>query len=144
MPLAWILAAVLLLAYVIEGFIADSILGDPETAPRSLLGISIQFAIVTIILRLRGYGVRLAQTWAALAGTGLLFGLLSVLLLLTAVPDRNQPLLALVWLAAFIWSLTVDAHIYRHALSTRWSQGILLAILIYGANFMAAQWVFGE
>jgi len=39
--------------------------------------------------------------------------------------------------------LAVDAHIYRHALSIKMSLGVLLAVLIFAANFMVLNAVFG-
>ena len=66
------------------------------------------------------------------------------LLILTRVdPDQPQPELALFYLVLFGWSLTVDAHIYRHALSIRMNIGVLLAVLIFAANFMLLNAVFG-
>jgi hypothetical protein len=43
----------------------------------------------------------------------------------------------------FVWSLAVDAHIYRHALSIKMSFGVLVAVLIFGANFIILKAVFG-
>jgi hypothetical protein len=65
MPLARNLAVVLTMAYVAEGFIADSILGEPDTAPRSLLAITVQFIIIAALLNWRGLAARLLQTIAA-------------------------------------------------------------------------------
>jgi hypothetical protein len=142
MPLARNLAVVLTMAYVAEGFIADSILGEPDTAPRSLLAITVQFIIIAALLNWRGLAARLLQTIAALAGVGLLFGFLSVLLLLQMEAGQDQALLALIWITAFGWSLAVDAHIYRHALSTTMSQGVLVAVIIFALNLVISQWVF--
>jgi hypothetical protein len=55
---------------------------------------------------------------------------------------QDQALLALVWITAFGWSLAVDAHIYRHALSTTMSQGVLVAVIIFALNLVISQWVF--
>jgi hypothetical protein len=142
MPQARTLAVILALVYIAEGFIADSILGEPDTAPRSLLAITVQFVIVIALLNWRGMVGRMMQTIAAIAGVGAIFGLLSVVLILQADNGENQPLLALVWVSAFLWSLAVDAHIYRHALSVSMSQGVLVAVVIFAFNFLVGQWVF--
>ena len=80
---------------------------------------------------------------AALAGTGFVFGLLAALILLQLDPDKAQPDLALLYLGLFGWSLAVDAHIYRHALSLNMGIGILLAVLIFGVNYVILRTVFG-
>jgi len=92
---------------------------------------------------LKKLSTRLPQTLSALAGTGLVFGFLSVFLISQADPERNQPVLALVWFGIFLWSIAVDAHIYRHALSIKMNLGILVAVLIFAANFILLETVFG-
>lgn len=142
LPAGWLVAIALGIAYIAEGFIADQILGETETAPRSLMAISVQFLIVATILNLRGFASRLPQTISALAGVGLIFGIMSIVLIYQAVPGQDQPLLALVWFGVFLWSLAVDAHIYREALSTTMSIGTLVAVIIFACNFFLIQAVF--
>jgi hypothetical protein len=102
----------------------------------------IQFLAVAALLQFRGIGSRLPQTYTALAGTGFLFGAMSIILVMQAVPDKPQPGLALTWFALFIWSLAVDAHIYRRAMSTTMSIGVLVAVLIFALNFIVIQALF--
>lgn len=142
MPFGWALAIILTFAYIVEGFVADYMTGDPSTAPRSLLAISVQFLITAVLLTSRGKGSRLPQTISALSGVGLLFGLASILLLSLADPAKNQPGLALIWFGVFLWSLAVDAHIYRRALSITMSSGVLIAVLIFAVNFTLIQALF--
>jgi len=123
--------------------IADRILGESDGASRSLLAIGVQFTVIALLLSLRNFNLRLPQTLTALAGTGFIFGLLSLLILSRVDPGKPQPDLALFYLALFGWSLAVDAHIYRHALSVKMGIGVLLAVLIFGANFMLLNAVFG-
>lgn len=143
MPGGWPLAATLSFAYIAQGFIADQIIGEADGAPRSLLAIGIQFSIVAVVLNLRNFQARLPQTLTALAGTGFFFGLLSLLILTRIDPGKPQPDLALLYLGLFGWSLAVDAHIYRHALSIKMGIGVLLAVLIFAANFILLRSVFG-
>lgn len=142
-PSGWFVAGVLTLAYVAQGFVADSILGDSDGAPRSLMAIGMQYIIVAALLTTRGFSPRLPQTLTALSGTGFIFGLMSLLILTRVDPNQPQPDLALVYLAIFGWSLAVDAHIYRHALSVKMNIGLLLAVLIFAVNFMLLNAVFG-
>jgi len=80
MPAGWNLAIVLGLAYIAQGFFIDQILGDGEAAPRSLLAITVQFLAIATLLNIKKFAGRLAQTLSTLAGTGLIFGFLSILL----------------------------------------------------------------
>lgn len=143
LPAGWPLAAAISLAYIGQGFFADQVLGEADGAPRSLLAIAVQFSVVALLLGLRNFQSRLPQTLFALAGTGFIFGLLSILILTRIDPGKSQPDLALLYLGLFAWSLVVDAHIYRHALSIRMGIGALLAVLIFAANFMLLRAVFG-
>ena len=143
MPGGWLIAAGLGLAYISQGFVADRIIGDPDTAPRSLLAISVQFGIVASLLNLRGFQSRIPQTISALAGTGFIFGLLSLLILTRVEPGKPQPELALLYLFLFGWSLAVDAHIYRHSLSVKFGIGALMAVLIFAVNFILLKALFG-
>ncbi len=118
-------------------------LGDALSVPRSLIAITVQFLVIATLLHLKKLSSRLPQTLSALAGTGLIFGFGSVLLIAQAEPARNQPVLAPVWLGVFLWSIAVDAHIYRHALSIKMSLGVLVAVLIFAANFILLESVLG-
>lgn len=142
-PPGWLFAGTLTIAYIAQGFVADGILGESDGAPRSLLAIAIQFGAIALLLKARDFQARLPQTLTALAGTGFIFGLFSLLILSRVDPGQPQPDLALFYLVLFGWSLAVDAHIYRHALSIRMNLGVLLAVLIFAANFMVLNAVFG-
>jgi hypothetical protein len=143
MPGNWSLAIVLCLAYIAEGFYADHLLDVTEDTPRSLLAITVQFLAVAILLNIKRVASRLPQTRSALAGAGILFGFMSLLLISQAEAGKNQPVLALIWFAVFLWSLAVDAHIYRHALSITMSLGVLVAVMIFAVNFILIETVFG-
>lgn len=143
LPTGWKLAIILIALYVTQGFYADRALVEADDAPRSLVAITVQFAAIAALLSSRRLSARIPQTISALAGTGFMFGLLSLLLLAQIEPGRSQPNLALFYLILFGWSLAVDGHIYRHALSIKMSIGVLLAVLIFAANFMILRAVFG-
>jgi len=143
LPAGWVTAGLLAIAYLAQGLYADRALGEADGEPRSLLAISVQFLIVAALLSFRNLRERLPQTLGALAGTGFLFGLLSMLILLQVDPAKPQPDLALLYLGLFAWSMAVDAHIYRNALSVNMSIGVLLAVLIFALNFTLLKTVFG-
>ena len=144
LPAGWGLTIVLTLAYLAEGFIADQVLNESDSAPRSLVAITIQYLATSALLTFRDMGSRLPQTLTALAGTGAIFGALSIVLVMQATPGATQPALALVWFGAFLWSLAVDAHIYRRALSFTMSLGVLVAVLIFALNFIVIETVFSS
>lgn len=134
---------VLVILYVMQGFLTGELIEEPDAAPRTFVAVAVQFALITVLLRMKNLGVRVQQTLIAMAGTGLLFGLISIPLLLQFQPETNQPGLALTYLALFAWSLAVDGHIYRHALSIKMSLGVLTAVLIFAVNFMLLKSLFG-
>ncbi len=84
-----------------------------------------------VVLRIAGYTQRFVQTLTALAGTGMILGLLALpLVQLAASAHRNdEPMTDLVlgWLMLLVWSISVQAHIFRHALTVRFGTGLLLA-----------------
>lgn len=143
LPAGQSLAVILALVYIAQGFIADRTLDSSDAAPRSVIAIGIQFVIITLLLRYRGLGVRVHQTIGALAGTGFLFGLMSIALLSALNPGEPQPEIAFLYLGLFLWSLAVDGHIYRHALSTPLGLGVLLAVTIFLINLMVLRALFG-
>ncbi len=142
LPAGRSLTLILAIAYLAQGFFADRILDETNTAPRSMVAILVQFAIIAGILNVKSLTSRVNQTISALAGTGILFGLISIALLTRIDPERPQPELALMYLLLFLWSLTVDANIYRHALSIKMGSGVLMAIMIFLANFVILRTVF--
>ncbi len=85
------------------------------------------------VLRLADKGPRLVQTLTALAGTGAILGLLGLPLVWQVARAQAAaaapPSLSIGWLLLVIWSVAVQAHIFRHALSTRFGYGLLLAAL---------------
>lgn len=83
------------------------------------------------VLLLAGKSRRLVQTLTALAGTGTLLGVLGVPLVWQAAyaHQAGGPSAAIVfgWLVLLVWTVTVEAHIFRHALSTRFGFGLMVS-----------------
>ena len=137
------LAAALAIAWLAQGLLTDRALDQANSPLRSVLAIAVQFGAIAALLNLRQQAARIPQTISALAGTGIIFGLLALLLLVQLDPANPQPNIALAYLGLFVWSLLVDGHIYRHALSIKMSLGVLVAVLIFAANFVLMRAVFG-
>ncbi|HKX56484.1 MAG TPA: hypothetical protein VJN01_10290, partial [Xanthomonadales bacterium] len=125
LPAGWSMAALMVLVYVALGMLADSMLQLGNSSLRSLFSIALQIIAISLLLQLRGYSQRLPQTIAAAAGTGSLFGLMSIVMLAQSSGGALPAGMATLWLGLFIWSLIVDAHIYRSALSITMSLGVL-------------------
>lgn len=142
LPAVWSVAILFGLAYFFQGYVADHLLEESSGAPRSMVAVVIQFLAIALLLQARRQGPRFPQTLTALAGTGLVFGAISILILMNAQPGGSNPGLALLWFGAFLWSLAVDAHIYRHALSITMSLGVLVAVLVFALNFIIIEKLF--
>lgn len=143
LPASRALTVVLALTYVSQGFIAGSVLGEPDSAPRTILAIAVQFGVVLALLNMRNQQSRVEQTISALSATGFIFGMISIAILSRLQPGETNPDIALFYLALFVWSLIVDAHIYRHAFSFKMSMGVLVSVSIFATNLVLLQMVFG-
>jgi len=144
MPGGWGVAVLVSLAYLSLGFFADRVLDETDSAPRSLVAVFIQYLVTALLLVFRQKSDRLPQTLTTLAGTGCLFGALSIGLVMQVQSGIFQPALAMIWFFTFLWSLMVDSHIYRHALSTTMRMGMLVAVLIFALNFIVIEGLFAS
>lgn len=142
LPASWSLLILLLTAYLLQNLITGQQLEDHNAAAKSLLAVCLQIAVLTGLLLWRKHPERFTQTMSALAGAGIFFNVISWALLTLSDPTVNQPLLALVWFAVFIWSLLVDANIYRSALSVPFAMGMLVTVLILAASYVLIEMVF--
>jgi hypothetical protein len=139
MPSAWSLTVLLVGLYLMLAIFSGQRLGDGDSSAASLAVTAMQFAAVSILLQIRKHPERLAQTLSSLAAVGLVFGTLSFIFLSQADPAQQQPVLALAWFSIFFWSLVVDAHIYRNALSITMAQGMLIAVLLLAASYVLVE-----
>lgn len=90
-------------------------------------------AIAQLGLRWRGHPRRFQQTFSALTGSGALLSLVGwpFMLMLLRLPegDADSALPSLLIVLLMFWSIAVIAHILRHALSSSYAVGVLLALL---------------
>ena len=142
LPASWPLAIILVSAYMVQNLITGQQLEDDYAAAKSLLAISLQVIVLTGLLYWRRHLERFPQTLSALAGVGIVFNAVTWALLTQSDPAANQPLLALIWFAVFIWSLFVDANIYRHSLSVPFTMGMLITVLTLAASYVLIEMVF--
>lgn len=144
LPASWALTAAAMLFFALQAMVTAQNLSGAGEAARSVLALALQFAGITILLRVRGHPERLQQTLLALALTGIALGLLAYLFLLQANPEVDQPFLALVWFGIFGWSLAVDANIFRHALGVTMSTGVLIAVLLLAFTYVVLELAFRQ
>jgi hypothetical protein len=102
-------------------------------AGMTLLDLVVMAGFSYLVLSLRGFTARLAQTLTALAGAGAVLGLAALpvmQMMLSAQQDERPATLAvLFWVAILVWSVAVPAHIYRHALSVNLAIGVMVTIM---------------
>jgi len=142
LPASWPLMILLLTAYLVQNLVTGQQLEDPNAAAKSLLAVCLQVGVLTGLLLWRKHTERFTQTMSALAAAGIFFNFVTWALLSQSDPTQNQPILALIWFAVFIWSLFVDAHIYRHALSVPLAMGMLVTVLILAASYVLIESLF--
>lgn len=139
---SWLLMVLLLVGYLAQNLVTGQQLEDPNAAAKSLLAICLQVFVLTGLLIWRKHLERFAQTMSALAAVGIFFNIISWALLSMSDPTQNQPVLAMVWFAIFIWSLFVDANIYRHSLSVPFAIGMLVTVLMLASSYVLIEMVF--
>ena len=133
LPASPLLAGMAAAAYVVVGWL----LGLAQLpAGQALLGTLLDTLLLAVLARIvlwvRDRGPRFLQTFAALAGSGAVLGLLILPFLLwgRGGPEAGPgPLLPLLLLAWTVWGLVVMAHVLRHALDTRFVVGMGLSLV---------------
>jgi len=142
LPASWRLMVFLVSIYLVQNVITGQNLQDENAAFKSLVAIGMQIFVLAGMLYWRQRMERFAQSLSALAGVGFIFNLITWILLTQSNPESDQPYLALAWFAVFIWSLFVDAHIYRNAMSVSFSTGMLITVLVLAANYITFEVLF--
>ena len=142
LPASWPLMIFMVTAYLVQNLITGQQLEDESAATKSLLAICLQVVVLGGLLYWRRHMERFAQTLSALAGVGIIFNMITWALLTQSDPTSNQPVLALTWFAVFIWSLFVDANIYRNALSVPLAMGMLVTVLTLAVSYVLIEMLF--
>lgn len=138
-----------LVAYTLCGIAVGLLSMAPEAALISGLADTLLMILLTmVILHLRGVPGRVTQTLTAFAGTGTVLSLIAIPILFAAhtgeLGHNGTRVPAVLMLFIFVWNLMINAHILRHALSTRFVIGFAVAVfylvvLISILNLMAAE-----
>lgn len=141
-PASLPLMVVLVAAFLTQNLYTGQQLDDDNAAAKSLLAIGLQITVLAGLLYWRRSPERFVQTLSALIAVGIVFNGITWALLSQSNPDSNQPLLAMVWFSVFIWSLFVDANIYRHSLAVNLSIGMLITVLTLAISYVSIELLF--
>ncbi|NOR18966.1 MAG: hypothetical protein GQ538_02615 [Xanthomonadales bacterium] len=142
LPSSWPLMVILMLVFLVQNLFTGQQLDDDDAAAKSLIAIGLQVTVLAGLLYWRRKPERFAQTLSALVAVGIIFNTITWALLSQSNPESNQPMLAMVWFSVFIWSLFVDANIYRHSLSVNLSIGMLITVLTLAISYVAIELLF--
>jgi len=142
LPSSWSLMIFMVTAYLVQNLLTGQQLEDESAAAKSLVALCLQIVVLAGLLFWRRHSERFSQTLSARAGVGIVFNTITWVLLTQSDPSVNQPLLALVWFSVFIWSLFVDANIYRNALSVTLAIGMLVTVLTLAASYVLIELLF--
>lgn len=136
LPTSGLLLALCLLAYALSGMLLSTIMLPAPTAFLAGLADTALLCLLTAsVLYLQRLRARVPQTLSALAGTGAILSIVALpvtsWLHSASAAGRDTSLPDLALLALLVWSLVVAGHILRHALSTVFIVGLVLAVLFF-------------
>lgn len=133
--------------------IASTLSNGQPGAYQEALGVSIVAVLVNasllwLLLSWKQFSNRFMQSFTAMIGSGLFFTLSLMpvshqVTQLQASGQQPSSFIALVFMLFLGWSLSVDAHILRHALSIGRPLSLGLAVLIYLLLVMINLLIFG-
>ena len=134
-------ASGLLLAIAMASYVACNVLTLSPIlhVGNALLSVVVEVTVLSLltiaVLYTHGLGVRVAQTLTALVGAGTVITLVAGPFVVWAVDaarsgDERGFEVPILWLLV-LWSIVVNAHILRHALSTNYFGGVLVASVVF-------------
>jgi len=147
LPASGTLLALALAAHTVAGAAVAAVnLRFGQALAAGVVDTALMCALTTGLLMLRTLRERTVQTLTALAGAGTVIGVVAypVSLWLHGAQEANAPApgLAVLLLAVLGWSLTVSAHIFRHAISTPFYIGLLVSITFYWVSIQVLSGLF--
>ena len=136
LPSSGMLLVLVLAAHTVAGVAVASVnLRFGHALAAGVIDTALMCGLTTGLLMLRTLRERTVQTLTALAGAGAVIGFVAwpVSLWLHDAHQANapSPALGVLVLAVLGWSLTVSAHVLRHALSAPFYIGLLISIAFY-------------
>lgn len=146
LPLLLIGASVL-----IDVLVAAALNDNTDVFARSLMSSAVVLGLCWIALAMRGLRHRFVQTATALVACSLVFSLLQLPLAWLAGPapanldhlTTLQVLIGWITIAMFVWQISIDAHIMRHALDAPFGLAFALVVCWMVAYFAIERIAFG-
>ncbi|MCG8324999.1 MAG: hypothetical protein MI673_05740 [Thiotrichales bacterium] len=140
LPASDILLVLIVSIYLLVGSLHNSL---HETFLRSFfiggLDLLFMFFFVYLCLRLFDFSARWMQTVTALSGCGMVLTLFAIPVSLGLVRTQDTPaysMFAFLLLFLFIWSISVHAHIFRHACMLTFAGGVGIALFYNILSFI--------
>ena len=136
LPASGTLLALVLVAHTLAGVAVAAVnLRFAQALAAGVLDTALMCGLAAGLLVLRGLRERTVQTVTALAGAGAVIGFVAwpASLWIHGAHEANEasPALALLLVGVLGWSLTVSAHVLRHAISAPFYIGLLISIVFY-------------
>ncbi len=149
LPASRVLLNVLLILNVLAGLaLILPTYGFSIALLETLFELVLLCGFVWIVLQLRSVPERYLQTLNSLLGVSVIMSILVLPLVysLARLPEGQPPdgLTAFAYLVIFGWAIMVDAHIYRHALSTNMFIGLAVSIAYMVTVMLLVNTVFPQ
>jgi hypothetical protein len=107
-----------------------------------LTGMAMLVVFSWIVLSAASKGERMKQTVTALLGADTVISCMALLPLVGVSASQNVGLASFLLVGLMLWSVTVVAHIYRHALSSSYIYALALTILYFSLSFQVMAYFF--
>ena len=150
LPRGWAMTVIALAIYVaVYAFAKVQVEGGTFDVAQPLVSVALLLGFCAVVLRLFDFGARLPQTVSALASTSALLTLVTLPLLLSVIADVDAKRPAnlaffLLYVVGFVWSIAIDAHIFRSALSTTLTVGFLVSVLWFAVSVYSRYLLLGQ
>ena len=134
LPASPVLFRTLLALYFVVGLVVNQLQSKLHDSVL-LTGVELilMMVVVAILLHFRRLSTRYQQTISAMAGTGVLFGILAWPLLSVIAGSEADfdvsPIIMTLLAVLLIWSLLVTAHIFRRALDIGPGQAVIITVV---------------
>ena len=132
LPTSEILLGITLFAYMaVSILLATPVYGIGMGFVQAILELVLLIVYTGIVLKLSHHQERYIQTLSALAGTGVVFGLISIPLvysLYQTIAPQSAPDMTILraYVLILAWLVVVYGHVFRHALSSGMPMGLLV------------------